>query len=318
MEIVFLDSISVGEDINLESLKKNGDLILYKLTNKNEVFDRIKNSEIIITNKVYIGKEQMEKAPKLKLICIAATGYNNVDLNEAKKRGIIVANVKNYSTESVAQTVFSYIFTLYNCIEKYDEDVKKGEWSKSPIFTLLKYPVKELRGKTLGILGYGAIGKRIEEIAKVFNMKILIGKMPNREYIDNTRLELNEVLEKSDIITIHCPLTKETENLISKKELSLMKKDSILINTARGKIVNENALYNSLKNKEIGAAAIDVMDLEPPEIGNKLFELENIIISPHIAWASKESREALISGIVKNIDEYLAGNGIKIDLGTLK
>ncbi|OQY07672.1 MAG: hypothetical protein B6I28_05400 [Fusobacteriia bacterium 4572_132] len=290
------------------------ELITYNLTNENEVLDRIKEAEIIITNKVYIGKNEMEVAKNLKLVCVAATGYNNVDIEEAKQKNIVVANVKNYSTESVAQTVFAYILEFYNKINRQNEDVKKGKWEKSPIFTMLNHTTFELKNKKIGIIGYGKIGKRVGEIAKVFGMKILVAKRKGVEYKENFRYSLEEILKESDIVTIHTPLTKESFNMIGKKELELMKKDSFLINTARGGIINEEELYFALKNKKIKGGALDVMVEEPPKSHKKLFELDNIIITPHIAWASKESREKLIAGIVDNIREFKKGKIEKINI----
>lgn len=314
MKIVFLDVISVGDDISLERIEKEGELIKYNLTKENEIEDRIKDAEIIITNKVYIGEKEMAMAKKLKLICVAATGYNNIDMEAAKKNGIVVANVKNYSTNSVVQMVFSYILMLMTNLYNYSNDVKNGAWSKSPIFTMLKYPIQELNNKKIGIIGYGTIGKKVGKIAKSFGMNVIIAKLPGREYNDNSRLEMEELLKISDIITIHTPLTELTKKLISNKELNLMKKSAILINTARGGIVDEEALYEALKDKKIAGAAIDVLENEPPKENNKLFELENILITPHVAWASIESRKRLIEGIAENISEYKNGNENKINI----
>jgi len=314
MKIVFLDSISIGNDISLEGIKKEGELRTYNITDEKEVYSRIKDAEIIITNKVYVGKKEMESSEKLKLICVAATGYNNVDIEEAKRRNIVVANVKDYSTESVAQTVFAYILEFQNKINKYNNDVKKGEWEKSPIFTMLNHTTFELKNKKIGIIGYGKIGKRVSEIAKVFGMEILVAKRKGVEYKESFRYSFEEVLKESDMLTIHTPLTKESLNMIGKKEMELMKKNSILINTARGGIVNEEELYWALKNNELRGAGLDVMEEEPPKMHKKLFELDNIIITPHIAWASKESREKLMAGIIENIRDYKKGEIEKINI----
>ncbi|BDU49837.1 NAD(P)-dependent oxidoreductase [Haliovirga abyssi] len=314
MKIVFLDAVSVGEDISLGKIEKEGELIKYNLTKENEIEDRIKDAEVIITNKVYIGKKEMGIARKLKLICVAATGYNNIDIEEAKKLGIVVANVKNYSTNSVVQMVFSYILMLMSNLYNYNNDVKNGEWSKSPIFTMLKYSIQELNNKKIGIIGYGTIGKKVGEIAKSFGMDIIVAKIHGREYSDNSRVEIEELLKISDIVTIHAPLTNLTKKLISNKEFNLMKKNAILINTARGGIVDEKALYKALKDKKIAGAAIDVLENEPPKENNELYELENILITPHVAWGSIESRQRLIEGIYENIREYKNGNRNKINI----
>ncbi len=313
MKVVFLDRETLGDEIDLRNLKKTGDYTEYPLSSKEEVLDRIKEAEIIITNKVYFGKRQLEEAPKLKLICLSATGYNNVDLEEAKKRGVIVANVKDYSTESVAQTVFAYIFAFENRVMDYNNEVKKGTWARSPFFTFYKYNFNELNTKTLGIVGYGNIGKRVAEIAKAFGMRVVIAKSnPDKDYEEKDRLSIEEVLKESDIVTLHVPLNSATKDMISTKELNLMKKNSIIINTARGGIINEESLYIALLKKKIKGAACDVLTEEPPKNGNKLLNLDNIIITPHSAWASIQSRQALVEGIVRNIEKYKKGKGKEI------
>ena len=312
MKIVFLDSISVGE-VSFKDIEKEGILKCYELTAPNETQDRIKDSNIIITNKVYIGEKEMEVAPDLKLICVAATGYNNVNLEASKRRNIVVANVKNYSTDSVAQITFSYILEFFSSLKKYDNAVKSGEWGKSKIFTMLNHPIIELKGKKLGIIGYGEIGKKVAEIGKAFGMEIVVAKRRGVASSDNFRVEFETVLKEADIITIHTPLTKESENMISENELGMMKKSAFLINCARGKIVDENALYKALLENQIAGAAVDVMEEEPPKNGSKLFSLNNIIITPHIAWAAKEARERLIFKIVENIQKFKAKD-FSIDL----
>jgi glycerate dehydrogenase len=316
MKIVFLDTKTIGNDISLEPIRKEGRLEVYKVTSLSEIAKRIKNADIVITNKVVInlGKKELEKASNLKLICVAATGYNNIDIDEAKRRNIPVANVIGYSTDSVAQMVFSYILTFTNYPIKYDQDVKSGKWSKSQIFTLLNYPISELRNKNLGIIGYGNIGKRVAEIGMAFGMNILIARRPRVDYKDNFRVGFNELLKESDIITLHIPLSEETENIIAEREFKIMKKEAILINAARGGIVNEDDLYRALKNKQIRGAAIDVMCKEPPRNGSKLFELNNIIITPHVAWASKEARQRVIDGIAKNIRKFKEGRANQINI----
>jgi glycerate dehydrogenase len=311
---ILLDKATIGNDIDLKEITKQCNLISYDYTKKEKTSERIKDAEIIITNKVVISTKEFEAASKLKLICVAATGYNNINIQEAKKRNIIVANVKGYSSESVAQTVFGYILTIMNSIPEVAKDIKVGLWQKSQTFTMLNHPFLELSGKNLGIIGYGTIGKRVAQIAEVFGMNILICKSLKRENLKTPpkqenilRVTFNDILRKSDIISIHTPLTAETENLISEKELLTMKKSSILINTARGGIVNENDLYNALNNNDINFAAMDVLTTEPPTNGNILFNAPNIIITPHTAWTSFESRKRLVSGIAENISFFKKG-----------
>ncbi len=314
MTAVLLDKSTIGNDISLQDIENQCELISYDTTSEKEVFDRIKNAEIIITNKVIIGKTEMQVAENLKLICVAATGYNNIDIEEAKKRNIVVSNVKDYSTDSVAQTVFGYILAILNSMADTAHDVKNGLWQKSPVFTMLNHPFIELKGKNLGIIGYGTIGKRVAEIGKVFGMNILISESLQNSKSSPARLPLKEFLQQSDILTIHTPLTERTKNLISEKELKLMKKSAVLINAARGGIVNEQDLHDALVNKEISYAAVDVLTQEPPKNNNILFKAPNIIITPHIAWTSFEARQKLLAGISENIKLFLTGSGKEIDL----
>ncbi len=315
MNIVILDKATIGNDIDLKNIELEGNLISYDITKKENTIERIKDADIIITNKVIIGKKELNKAKKLKLICVAATGYNNIDIDEANKKKIVVANVKAYSTNSVAQHTINLILTIQNSFLQYNDDIKKLKWQKSAIFTLLNYPIYELTNKKIGIIGYGTIGKRVAEILKAFGAKIMVSKIPKRNYNDDFRYEFETVLKESDIISIHAPLTSITKNLIGKNEFSLMKNSAILINTARGGIVNENDLYEALITKKIRAASFDVLTEEPPsENLKKLFELDNLIITPHIAWTSKESRTQLVAGILNNIKEYKRGNIDKINI----
>ncbi|MCF6366745.1 MAG: D-2-hydroxyacid dehydrogenase [Bacteroidales bacterium] len=314
MKIILLDKATIGNDVSLQAIENQADLTSYNTTSENEVLERIKNAEIIITNKVLIGKDEMNAAKKLKLICVAATGYNNIDIEEAKKRNIVVTNVKGYSTESVAQTVFGYILTVMNSTVNVAHDIKNGLWQKSSVFTMLQHPFIELKGKNLGIIGYGTIGKRVAEIGKAFGMNILISESFINPKQSSDRLSFDKILQQSDILTIHTPLTDKTKNLISEKELKLMKKTAILINAARGGIVNENDLYEALVNKEIAYAAVDVLTQEPPKDNNILFKAPNIIITPHIAWTSVEARQRLVAGISNNIRLFIAEKGNEIDL----
>lgn len=312
MKIVFLDALSVG-NVDFKNIEEEGELIKYNLTSKEEVFERIADAEIIITNKVYIGKEEIEAAPKLKLICVSATGYNNIDIQAAREAGVVVVNAAGYSTESVAQHVFAMILEIYTSLSKYDRAVKEGKWGKSPLFTMNDYPSFELSGKTLGIIGYGEIGKRVQKIAEAFGIKVIIAESRSGKSENSFRVPFDTVLKESDIITIHTPLTESTRDMISDREFGLMKKTGVIINTARGGIINENALYTALKDGKIYGAATDVMVSEPPVNGSPLFELENIVITPHTAWAATESRQKLIEIISENIVKFKSGD-MSIDL----
>ena len=312
MKIVFLDALSVG-NVDFKNIEKEGELIKYNLTSKEEVFEKIADAEIIITNKVYIGKEEIEAAPKLKLICVSATGYNNIDIKSAREAGVTVTNAAGYSTDSVAQHTFAMILEIYTSLSKYDRAVKEGKWGKSPLFTMNDYQSFELSGKTLGIIGYGEIGKRVQKIAEAFGIKVIIAESRSGKSENSFRVPFDTVLKESDIITIHTPLTESTRDMISYREFGLMKKTGVIINTARGGIINENALYTALKDGKIYGAATDVMVSEPPVNGSPLFELENIVITPHTAWAATESRQKLIEIISENIVKFKSGD-MSIDL----
>ncbi len=314
MKIVILDALTLGKNVDLSDIKKLGDLELFNTTNSSQIKERIADADIVISNKVALGQPELEMAKKLKLVCVAATGYDNIDIKAAKERGIVVANVKNYSTESVAQHTFGLILAIENSLVNYLEETRSGNWSKSPVFTMLDYPFHEICNKTLGIIGYGTIGKRVGEIAKAFGMNVLVGKRPGVDYSDNERVSLDTLLKESDIISIHTPLSDNTLNMFSMREFNKMKESAILINVARGGIVNEQDLYQALKEGKIRAAATDVAVNEPIKKENKLPELNNMFITPHIAWASSESIKRLVKGIAENIKTFLSGDYSDINL----
>lgn len=314
MRIVILDSETFGADIDLSVFQQLGETTIFERTSPVDTIKRITQAEIIITNKVVVGKKEMENSPNLKLICVAATGYNNIDIEAAKEHNIIVTNVRNYSTEAVAQHTFGLILTLQNSILNYVEETRNDNWSKSSMFCMLNHPFYELSGKTIGIIGFGAIGKKVTEIAKAFGMKVLIGKRPNIEYNDTERVSIDKLLSESDIVSIHTPLSENTKNLINIESIKKMKPSALLINVARGGIVNEDDLHFALQSNLIRGAATDVMATEPIEPKHKLITLKNLIITPHMAWASLESRQRLIKGIVSNIECFMEGKGESINL----
>jgi lactate dehydrogenase-like 2-hydroxyacid dehydrogenase len=309
--IVFLDADTLGEVTGFYQLTKLGNLTVYPATLPQQRIERIIGREIVITNKVVIDREVMEACPTLRLICIAATGKNNIDLPCAEEKGIQVKNVAGYSTESVVQHTFAMLFYLGCHLPYYDQFVKNGNYARSSLFTHLGKPFFELAGKNYGIIGLGTIGKRIAEVASAFGARIqyysTTGKNINTGY---TSVSLDQLLHDSDIISVHCPLTEATHNLIGYDQLCRMKKEAILINAGRGGIVNEAALAKALDEGRIAAAALDVLEKEPPESSNPLFRIkqpDKLLTTPHIAWASRESRERLMDGIIRNISEYLRG-----------
>ncbi len=309
MKIVYLDCSSLGNDLPMELFEQFDDYKGYPTTKPEEVLERIKGATVVVSNKVYIGEEHLKATPTIKLIAVTATGTNNVDINACKKAGVAVLNVVNYSTDVVAQHTFAMILSLSSSLFNYKKTVDNGEWQVSKSFCLMKYPVIELPGKTMGIIGYGAIGKRVAHMARAFGMKVLTLKRPGKLYTDDCFVDLDTLLSQSDVVTIHCPLTEETRNIITFKELYKMKKTAIIINCARGGIISEADLAKALEEDVIAGAGLDVLSVEPPLNGNPLLNLKkgNLIITPHIAWASIEARTRLISETVNNIKMFAEG-----------
>jgi glycerate dehydrogenase len=307
--IVFLDASTIGEVMAIKKIAELGSYTAFDFTPPEQRTERIKGNQIVITNKVIIDKPVMDACPELKLICISATGMNNVDLNYAKEKGIEVRNVAGYSTESVAQMTFSMLFYLLAKMPYFDHYVKSGEYAKSPIFTNHGRSFWELKGKQFGIVGLGAIGKRVASLAEAFGAKVVYystsGNNLNGPY---PAISFDELIRTSDVISIHCPLNERTENLFGYEQFNKMKSSAILLNAGRGKIVNEGELAKALNENLIAAAGLDVLEYEPIKANNALLSLNNpekIFIAPHIAWISQEAREELVEGIYSNIVSYL-------------
>jgi len=289
--------------------KKFGELTVYETTKPEDVIERIKDQDIVITNKVLLNESNLKHAPGIKLICITATGTNNVDLEYARSRNIAVTNVAGYSTMSVTQHTFTMLFYLIGHPEHYDQYVKSGEYSKSDIFTNLDKPFWELDGKTWGIIGLGTIGRQVASVATSFGCRVVYystsGKNNNAAY---ERLELDQLLKESDIVSIHAPLNEHTRNLIDYQRICKMKKHAVLLNLGRGGIVNEEDLARALDEEIIAGAALDVLEKEPVGNDNPLLKIKHkdrLFITPHIAWASLEARKRLIDEVVLNIEAYL-------------
>jgi glycerate dehydrogenase len=309
MKIVFLDASTIGEAPGLDSLNRLGDVTFYPVTRPEETEERIRNAEVVITNKVVIDRSLMSGADHLKLICIAATGMNNIDLDAAEELGIGVKNVAGYASDSVAQSTFAMILHLMQRIEKYDRYIKSGEYSKSPIFTHLGDAFHEISGKRFGIIGLGSIGRKVAVIAEAFGAEVVYystsGKNTEQPY---KRLQLEELLKSSDFVSIHAPLNENTENLMGYDQISAMKSTAYLINTGRGGIVNEKDLARALDEKRIAGAALDVFEREPIPDGNPLLAVkhpERLLMTPHMTWSSVEARTELVNGIRANIEEYI-------------
>ena len=309
MKIVCLDAATLGDNVDLSVFKKFGEFISYQKTKSEEIVPRLKGVDVVITNKVIIDKAVMD-ATNLKLICISATGMNNVDLAHAATKGIAVKNVAGYSTASVVQHTFACLFALTNRIKFYDNYVQSGEWAKSEIFTNLDRSIGEIAGKSFGIIGLGEIGRGVARIAAAFGARVSYystsGANANPEF---KRLNLGELLSGCDIVSIHAPLNKKTRNLISERELNLMKEGAILMNFGRGGIVDESAVARAIDGQNLRFAS-DVLEAEPMRADHPLLNIknkENLILTPHVAWASFEARQRLVAMIAENIKEFLKG-----------
>ena len=308
---VFLDRETVDrDDLDLSTLEAT--LARWRdhpNTAPEELHARIEKATVIVTNKVVIDDAAMAAAPQLKLICIAATGTNNVDLDAAFERGITVCNVVRYATPSVVQHVFALILALTTRLDDYQGAVRDGRWGESSMFCLLDFPIREISGRTLGIVGYGELGRGVAQVAEAFGMEVLIAQRPGCGDDRPGRLPLRELLSRSDILSIHTPLTPETRGLIGAEELARMKRDALLINTARGNIVDETALAAALREGRLGGAGFDVLAVEPPKQGGPLLagDIPNLIVTPHTAWASRESRQRLMDQVAENIRAFLEG-----------
>lgn len=312
MNGVFLDSASLGEDVHLDAFDNLPiNWRKYPQTTPEETLERLKGADIALTNKVVINDEHFKACPQLRYVGVLATGTNNVDLNAAKQYNVIVTNVVKYGTPSVVQHTFALMLNLVTHLQNYLTAVRNGEWQQSPLFWMHVAPIRELKGMTLGIVGYGELGRGVAKLAQAFEMKVLIaqraGKNPPADHLK--RLPLHELLPQVDVLSLHCPLTPDTHHLIDKQALSLMKSNAILINTARGGLVDEMALAEALRAGKLGGAGFDVLTVEPPRNGNPLLnnDIPNLLITPHIAWAAQESRQRSINQAAENLDIFLNG-----------
>jgi len=269
---------------------------------------RIRDAQLVVTNKVPLNRSVLAGAPNLRLVCIAATGTNNVDLVAAGELGIAVTNVVRYATPAVVQHVFALILALTTRLPEYRERIRSGGWQLSDQFCLLDYPIRELAGRSIGIVGYGELGQAVGRVAEAFGMELLIAERPGGTARPG-RVPLRELLPRVDVLSLHCPLTEATRELIGADELALMKADALLINTARGGIVVESALADALRRGVIGGAGVDVLSAEPPDPDNPLLapDIPNLIVTPHIAWASREARQRLVDELTLNIEAFVDG-----------
>ncbi len=312
MRGVFLDFDSLNPaDLDLAALRAClADWEFHHCSTPDQVAARISTAQIVVTNKVTLDRALIQAAPGLKLICVAATGTNNIDLAATRDAGIVVSNARDYATASVVEHVFMLLLTLTRHLDEYRDRTRRGDWSGSPHFCLFGSSINELAGKTLGVVGYGVLGQAVARMADAFSMRVSVAQRLHGEPLPD-RVPLQELLETSDIISLHCPLTEQTRGLIGAHELKSMKPDAILINTARGGIVTETDLLQALKEESIAGAAIDVLEQEPPPASHPLVQYaatsSRLILTPHIAWASRPARQRLVNEILANIQAFVAG-----------
>ena len=302
------DSLDRG-DLKFEVLRETlPEWRFYDTCEPDRVAERIAGATVVVTNKVVLDARLLEGASALRLVCVAATGTNNVDLVVAQGLRIPVCNARGYATPAVVQHVFALILSLSTRLMDYHQAVRAGRWERSPMFCLLDFPIRELAGRTLGIVGYGELGKGVARAAAAFGMRVLLAQRPGGPERPG-RLPLRELLPQVDVLSLHCPLTPQTRGLIGAEQLASMRSDAVLINTARGGIVDEAALAEALRAGRLGGAGVDVLAQEPPARGNPLLEpgITNLIVTPHVAWASRESRQRLVDQVADNIRAFFSG-----------
>ena len=310
MKIVILDGFALNPgDLSWDSIKKLGECSFYDRTSPAEVLERASGADALIINKVVISKALIDQLPQLKYIGVTATGYNVVDIQAAVERNITVTNIPAYSTDSVAQLVFSHILNVANRVQLHATSVGNGEWTKCPDFSYSKSPQVELAGKTLGIVGYGQIGQKVAKIGQAFGMKVIFQNRSEKTNLPSEIIQksLSEVFMESDFVSLNCPLTAENKEFVNRALLDKMKPAAVLINTGRGGLINEQDLADALNSGRIAAACLDVLSTEPPAGDNPLITAKNCFITPHIAWATFEARQRLLNITVDNLNSYIAG-----------
>ena len=316
MKIVVLDGYTLNPgDLTWEGLEALGTVTVYERTPADKVVERAQDADVIFTNKVSLTEAQLNQLPALRFIGVLATGYNMVAVEAARQKGIVVSNVPGYGTASVVQLTFALLLELTLHVQRHSDAVMEGRWAGSPDFCFWDYPLIELAGKTMGIIGFGSIGEKIADVATAFGMTVIGSKRhrTDQSHRPNFRwAELPELLEQADVVSIHCPLLPETKGLINKTSLAKMKPSALLLNTSRGPIIVEQDLADALNNGVIAGAGIDVLSTEPPAADNPLFMAKNCLITPHIAWATQEARKRLMAMTVDNLTAFIKGNPINV------
>ena len=313
MKIIILDGYTVNPgDLSWDWLSEYGEYTVYDRTEKEDILSRCEGADIVITNKTPLGKDILEKLPDVRFIDLLSTGYNITDIYYARERNIPVSNVPAYSTNSVAQLTFAFILQFASRVKEHSISTQNGDWQKCKHFCYMAAPLTELHGKTLGIIGYGSIGKAVAKIAEAFSMKILVNTNHPAEDTENLKFcDIDTLLENSDFVSLHCPLTDKTTKMVNKEFLAKMKNTAYLINTSRGATVDEDALRYALENGIIAGAGVDVLVNEPP-VDDKITSLENALVTPHIAWAAKETRARLMEVTKQNIRAFVEGKPINV------
>jgi glycerate dehydrogenase len=310
MKAVFIDFGTMGPGLDVSGMRALlPELEIFDVTADSQIAERIQGVEIVLANKLRLTDELLRGCPTLRFIGLTATGTDNVDLAAAKRNNIAVCNIRAYCTESIAEHVFGCLLNLTRNLTHYNTAVRRGLWQKSEDFCLLSLPIRELSAMTLGIVGYGELGKGVANIASAFGMEVIISARPGSNGVEDGRVAFDELLQRSDVISLHCPLTDATSRLFGEAEFRKMKSDAILINTARGGLIDSAALVAALKNGEIAAAAVDVLPKEPPVDGDPLLDYDgqNLMITPHVAWGSNEARQAAIDELVANTAAFIGG-----------
>lgn len=316
MNLVVLDGYTLNPgDLSWENLKKQGELTVYDRTSVSEIVERAKDADVLFTNKVPLRADTLEQLPKLRYIGVLATGYNIIDVEVARQRGIAVTNVPGYGTNSVVQLTFALLLALCQRVQRHSDSVSKGKWSQSPDFCFWEYPLLELSGKTMGIIGFGDIGQQVADVASAFGMKVLGYSRTQTDQSHRPNFSwagLDALLQQADVVSIHCPLTPQTNGLIHAGTLAKMKPSAFLLNTARGPIIVEEDLAEALKQGQLAGAGLDVLSTEPPPADHPLFGIENCLITPHIAWATREARSRMMVSVVANLTAYLQGQPVNV------
>lgn len=308
----FLDFATMGPNVSTASIDALVEAKYFAYSRADEIPERLAAAEIAIVNKVNLDRKAIAAAPRLRLIALTATGTDNIDCRAAEERGVAVANARDYASRAVAQHVFALVLALTNHVARYDLLVRAGAWQRSRSFALFDYPIRELAGRKLGVVGFGALGQAVAALGRGFGMEVLVSTR-HRDEPEVGRVPFTTILRTADVVTLHCPLTPETEHMIGTRELKLMKPDALLINTARGGLVDGRALAAALERGTIGGAGIDVLPVEPPGADEPLLgsDIPNLLITPHVAWAAREARQRALEQVAENVQAFLTGKRLR-------